>query len=49
MLKKVNEALTRFNLLKGAKHITVALSGGADSMALLVALLELKDELGIEK
>ena len=49
MLKKVNEALTRFNLLQGAKHVTVALSGGADSMALLGALLELKDELKIEK
>ena len=49
MLKKVNEAVTRFNLLAGAKHVTVALSGGADSMALLYALLELKLELGLEK
>ena len=49
MLKKVNEALTRFNLLNDAKHVTVALSGGADSMALLAVLLELKDELGINK
>lgn len=49
MLKKVTEAVTRFGLLKNAKHITVALSGGADSMALLYALLEVKDELGIKK
>lgn len=49
MLKKVNEAITRFNLLDGAKHVTIALSGGADSMALLYALLELKLELGLEK
>lgn len=49
MLKKVTEAITRFNLLGGAKHVTVALSGGADSMALLGVLCELKDEYGIKK
>ncbi len=49
MLKKVNEAILRFALLENAKHITVALSGGADSMALLDVLLSLKDELGIKK
>lgn len=49
MLKKVTEAITRFNLLECTKHITVALSGGADSMALLGALCDLKAELNIEK
>ena len=49
MLKKVTEAITRFNLLTAGKHVTVALSGGADSMALLCTLCELKDELQIEK
>ncbi len=49
MLKKVTEAITRFNLLQNAKHVTVALSGGADSMALLCVLCELKDELKLEK
>ncbi len=49
MLKKITEAINRFNLLQGVNHITVALSGGADSMALLYALLELKDELGLQK
>ena len=49
MLKKVAEAVSRFDLLKDAKRITVALSGGADSMALLYALTALKDELNIEK
>ena len=44
MLKKVKEACSRFNLLENAGHITVALSGGADSMALLYALFNLKDE-----
>lgn len=49
MLKKVTEAITRFGMLQNVKHITVALSGGADSMALLYALLALKNELNIEK
>ena len=49
MLKKVKEACSRFNLLENAGHITGALSGGADSMALLYALFNLKDELGIQK
>lgn len=49
MLKKVTEAISRFQLLQNAEHITVALSGGADSMALLCALLEIKDKFGIKK
>ncbi len=49
MLKKINEAVARFGLLKNVKSVTVALSGGADSMALLCALLQLKGELGISK
>lgn len=48
MLKKVKEAVARFALLKDGCHITVALSGGADSMALLYALVELKEELNIK-
>ncbi len=49
MLNKVAEAIKRFDLLKGVERIAVALSGGADSMALLCALLELKDELNIKE
>lgn len=49
MLKKVKEAITHFSLTENVKHITVALSGGADSMALLFALLQLKSDLGLEK
>ena len=49
MLKKITEACSRFDLLNNVKHITVALSGGADSMALLVALCNSKDSLNLEK
>ncbi len=49
MIKKVTAAINRFNMLENAKHITVALSGGADSMALLHVLLALKTELNINK
>lgn len=48
MLKKIKDACLQFALTQNVKHVTVALSGGADSMALLSALLKLKDELGIQ-
>ena len=48
MLKKINEAVARFGLFQKSSDVTVALSGGADSMALLYALLELKEKLGIK-
>lgn len=47
MKKKVIDAITRFSLLDGVDEVTVALSGGADSVSLLYVLCELKDELGI--
>ena len=47
MEKFVLEAIKRFSLLKNADTVTVALSGGADSMALLYALFSLKEKLGI--
>lgn len=47
MLNKVLAAIERFSMLESSKAVTVALSGGADSVSLLYALLELKDELGI--
>lgn len=49
MLKKVTDAILQFSFNKNTNHITVALSGGADSMALLDVLLSLKDDLGIKK
>ncbi len=47
MEKLVLEAVERFGLLKNGDSVTVALSGGADSMSLLYALLSLKERLGI--
>lgn len=48
MKSKVIEAITKYSLLEKAKCVTVALSGGADSMALLNVLYEMKDELKID-
>ncbi|MBR6510424.1 MAG: tRNA lysidine(34) synthetase TilS [Clostridia bacterium] len=47
MKKQVISAIERFSLFEKGENITVALSGGADSMALLYVLLELKDSLKI--
>ena len=47
MLNKVLKAIERFSLFENSKTVTVALSGGADSVSLLYALLEIKDSLGL--
>ena len=47
MEAKVLDAVKQFGLLQGAQSVTVALSGGADSMALLHLLLSLKVQFGI--
>lgn len=47
MINKVLKAINDFDLLGDSKHMTVALSGGADSMALLTVMSELKECLGI--
>lgn len=47
MICKVRETIARYNMPVKDKRVVVALSGGADSMALLYSLCELKDEYGI--
>lgn len=47
MINKVLDAIKKFSLLQKGDDVTVALSGGADSVSLLYALLSIKDELGI--
>ncbi len=47
MEKKLLNAIKRFSLIEKGDVVTVALSGGADSVSLLYALLSVKDELGI--
>ncbi len=45
---RVTEALTSFGMLEACRSVTVGLSGGADSCALLGTLYSLREELGIE-
>ena len=47
MEEKVLNAVKRFSLLSGGEKVTVALSGGADSVSLLFALLRLQKKLDI--
>ncbi len=47
MTEKILTAIKRFSLIENGDTVTVALSGGADSVALLHALWTLKDQLGI--
>ncbi len=48
MRKKFLEAIEKYSLLDGVDSVTVALSGGADSMALLYLFCELKEQLNIK-
>ncbi len=43
ILEKIKTAIDKFDLLCGEENVTVALSGGADSVCLLHALITLKD------
>ncbi|MBP3692302.1 MAG: tRNA lysidine(34) synthetase TilS, partial [Clostridia bacterium] len=47
MINTVIEAIEQYNMLKNVKTVTVALSGGADSVALLLAMLQLRSRYGI--
>ena len=47
MIKKVLNTIKHYGLLKKGDTVTVAISGGADSVCLLHILYSLKDELEI--
>ncbi len=47
MKAKVLSAIKQNNMLSAGDHVTVGLSGGADSVALLCVLKELETELGV--
>lgn len=47
MIESVKATVKRYNMFSSEKSVTVALSGGADSVALLFALLEIKNEFGL--
>ena len=48
MEQKILKAINHYKMLDVVTEITVALSGGADSMALLYALNDLKNQLGFK-
>ena len=48
MLNKLEDFLRRYEMVATGDHIICAVSGGADSMALLWAMFLLKEKLGIE-
>ncbi len=47
MKEKVLKAIEDYDMLKGVTEVTVALSGGADSVALLCCLYSMREQLGI--
>lgn len=47
MLSKVISAIEKYEMFRYNTDVAVALSGGADSVALLLALFELKDKYGL--
>lgn len=47
MVQKVKATILKYGMLSHSSDVTVALSGGADSVCLLYALYNLREELGI--
>lgn len=48
LLRKVGEAVTRFNMIRDGDRVAVALSGGKDSLTMLEALVRLRDRAPIQ-
>ncbi|MBP1711074.1 MAG: tRNA(Ile)-lysidine synthetase, partial [Deltaproteobacteria bacterium] len=48
MIKKIEHTIKKYHLLEKGDNVVVALSGGADSCALLWCLVKLSDEYGLE-
>ena len=48
MITKVKNYIGQFHMLDSTDHVVVGLSGGADSVCLLVLLNRLKEEYGYE-
>lgn len=48
MLEKVLKAINQYKMFETEKNVTVALSGGADSVTLLYCLLEIKEQFSLE-
>ncbi len=47
MVNKIKNTINKYGMLSASSDVTVALSGGADSVCLLYVLYELKDEFGL--
>ena len=47
-LKRVKDAIKQYDMLRKGDRVLVAVSGGADSVSLLKALLDIRKSLGIE-
>ena len=48
MIKKIEQTINKYHMLKQGDHVVVALSGGADSCALLLCLICLSETYGLK-